>query len=197
GGRWGKELFGAHPRGLRMAGASGRDLPMALDEKTQSWSLEMPLAEVGYFRAKAYLLDPRGWQHWPEGPDAGISVHPDRYRTANILYCAFTRMFGPTRTAISTRDENLLSAIKPLDDGGYAVIPPSGKLRDLTRVLPHVIETLRCRILHLLPVNPTPVTYARFGRFGSPYAALDLNAIDPALVEFDKRSTGVDQFREL
>ena len=44
--------------------------------------------------------------------------------------------------------------------------------------------------------NPT-TTYARFGRFGSPYASLDLTAIDPALVEFDKRTTGVDQFCEL
>jgi glycosidase len=35
------------------------------------------------------------------------------------------------------------------------------------------------------------------GRYGSPYAATDLNAIDPALVVFDQRTTGVDQFREL
>ncbi|MCZ7640617.1 MAG: hypothetical protein M5U12_33890 [Verrucomicrobia bacterium] len=74
---------------------------------------------------------------------------------------------------------------------------PSGKLRDLARELPHIFDTLGCRILHLLPVNPTPTTYARFGRFGSPYAGQDLLAIDPALVEFDKRTTGVDQFREL
>ncbi|HEX7577709.1 MAG TPA: glycogen debranching enzyme N-terminal domain-containing protein, partial [Verrucomicrobiae bacterium] len=46
-------------------------------------------------------------------------------------------------------------------------------------------------------MHPTPTTYARFGRFGSPYAALDLTAVDPALVEFDKRTTGVDQFCEL
>ena len=44
--------------------------------------------------------------------------------------------------------------------------------------------------------TPTPTTYARFGRFGSPYAALDLTMIDPALVEFDRRTTGIDQFRE-
>src|SRR5262249_46148284 len=84
-----------------------------------------------------------------------------------------------------------------LDNAGYTVIPPSGKLRDLGKALPHIFETLGCRILHLLPVNPTPTTYARFGRYGSPYAALDLTAIDPALVVFDKRTTGIDQFREL
>jgi starch synthase (maltosyl-transferring) len=77
------------------------------------------------------------------------------------------------------------------------VLPPSGKLRDVRRALPHVMDTLGCRILHLLPVNPTPTTYARFGRMGSPYAGLDLTAIDPALIEFDRRTTGVEQFREL
>ncbi|MGA2854354.1 MAG: amylo-alpha-1,6-glucosidase, partial [Verrucomicrobiota bacterium] len=87
--------------------------------------------------------------------------------------------------------------IKALDGKNFAVIPPSGKLRDLTRQLPHIVQTLGCRILLLLPVHPTPTTYARFGRFGSPYAALDLTAVDPALVEFDKRTTGADQFCEL
>ncbi|MEO6035212.1 MAG: glycogen debranching enzyme N-terminal domain-containing protein, partial [Verrucomicrobiota bacterium] len=38
---------------------------------------------------------------------------------------------------------------------------------------------------------------ARFGRFGSPYACEDLTAVDPALVEFDQRTTGVEQFCEL
>ena len=63
--------------------------------------------------------------------------------------------------------------------------------------VPHLVDTLGCRILHLLPINPTPTTYARFGRFGSPYAALDFTAIDPALVVFDKTTTAIDQFREL
>jgi len=84
-----------------------------------------------------------------------------------------------------------------LDKQHYTVIPPSGKLRDLVKEFPHIFETLGCRILHLLPVNPTPTTYARFGRYGSPYAAEDLTMIDPALVEFDRRSTGVEQFQEL
>ena len=117
----------------------------------------------------------------------GISVHPDQYRTANVIYCAFTRLFG--RNGRPKQDVPVLE--------GYASIPPSGKLRDLLKELPFIIDRLGCRILHLLPINPTPTTYARFGRFGSPYAALDLAAIDPALVVFDKRTTGIDQFREL
>lgn len=190
-----KEIIQAHTRGLPLAGASWRDVPMI--ETAAGWSLELPLAEVGYFKAKAYLLDPGGWQHWPEGPDVGISVHPDRYRTGNTVYCAFTRMFGASRPARSAQDQKQERWLTSLDKAGYTIMPPSGKLRDLTRQLPHVFETLGCRVLHLLPINPTPTTFARLGRYGSPYAALDLRAVDPALVEFDRRTTGLDQFREL
>ncbi len=83
-------------------------------------------------------------------------------------------MFGPSKTARQTVDENAEKELNKLDDRGYVVIPPSGKLRDLTRELPHIIDTLGCRILQLLPVRPTPTTFARFGRFGSPYACQDL-----------------------
>jgi len=75
-----------------------------------------------------------------------------------------------------------------LKRSAYATLPPSGKFRDLTSQLPFIVNKLGCRIIHLLPVHPVPTTYARFGRFGSPYAALDLTAVDPALVEFDKRT---------
>lgn len=190
-----REILQAHTSGLPLGGAAWRDLPMY--EDAQGWSLDLPVAEPGYFKAKAYLVDERGWQHWTEGPDFGITVHPDRYRAANIIYCAFVRMFGDTKTALTTIDEKRDEILKELDDQGYAAIPPSGKLRDLIQQLPHIIETLGCRIIHLLPIHPTPTTYARFGRFGSPYAALDLTAIDPALVVFDKRTTGIDQFQEL
>jgi starch synthase (maltosyl-transferring) len=166
-------------------------------KNADGWQIELPLAEVGYFKAKAYLLDEKNWQHWPDGADVGISVHPNFARTANTIYCAFTRLFGATKNLSSTADEKLEAQFKSLEALGYATLPPSGKLRDLAKQLPHIVQTLGCRILHLLPIHPTPTTYARFGRFGSPYAALDMTAIDPALVEFDKRATGVDQFCEL
>jgi predicted glycogen debranching enzyme len=190
-----REIIAAHVGGAVHAGASWRDVPM---QKTgDGWQIELPLAETGFFKAKAYWLDEKNWQHWPEGPDVGISVHPDFARTANIIYCAFTRLFGATKSLLSTRDERLEAQIKSLDGKNFTIIPPSGKLRDLARQLPHIVHTLGCRIVHLLPVQPTPTTYARFGRFGSPYASLDLTAIDPALVEFDRRTSGVDQFCEL
>src|SRR5262245_39775047 len=190
-----REILQAQAGRLQLAQASWRDVPMKC--RNGLWSLSFSLTEPGFFKAKAYAIDARGRQYWPEGPDFGVSVHPDAYRTANTIYCAFPRMFGETRKATTTVDEKLEHVLDSLDEDGYTVIPPSGKLRDLLGHLPHIIDTLGCRILHLLPITPTPTTYARFGRFGSPYAVQDLLAIDPALVVFDRRTTGVDQFREL
>ena len=177
------------------AGAAWRDIPMRREGR--GWVIDLPVTEVGYFRAKPYLRDAHHRQVWPDGDDLGISVHPDAYRTANTIYCAFPRMFGGSKTQAATRNAVVDEQMAVLDRHGYTVIPPSGTLRDLTRELPHITGRLGCTILHLLPVSPTPTTYARFGRFGSPYAQQDLTAIDPALVEFDKRTTAVDQFREL
>src|SRR3989454_4450411 len=143
---------------IAMSGASWRDIRMR--REGNEWSLELTLTEVGYFKAKAYAVDPKGWPVWPEGPDIGISIHPDAYRTANTIYCAFTRLFGERKTARTTTDKQLDAQFKQLDKQGYTAIPPSSKLRDLTHELPHIIDTLGCRILHPLPINPTPATYA-------------------------------------
>jgi starch synthase (maltosyl-transferring) len=190
-----REIISAHAGGAAAAGASWRDLPM--QKTSDGWQIELPLTEIGYFKSKAYLLDEKNWQHWPDGEDVGISIHPNFARTANTIYCAFTRLFGATKNLTSTADEKLEGQLKSLEAQGYATLPPSGKFRDLSRQLSHIVNKLGCRILHLLPIHPTPTTYARFGRFGSPYAALDLTAVDPALVEFDQRTTGIDQFCEL
>jgi predicted glycogen debranching enzyme len=190
-----QEILFARAGRAVVANSSWRDVPM--QKTTDGWRIELPLAETGFFKAKPYLLDEKNWQHWPDGSDAGICVHPEFVRTANTIYCAFTRLFGATRNLPTTDDEKLERQLKSLEALGFATLPPSGKFRDLTRQLPHIVNRLGCRILHLLPVHPTPTTYARFGRFGSPYAALDLTAVDPALIEFDKRTTGIDQFCEL
>lgn len=190
-----EEVRRAHFHKLTPAGAAWRDLEMKWVDG--GWSVTLPLAETGFFRAKAYVLDERGWQHWPDGPDFGVNVQPDWCRTANLIYCAFPRMFGPNKTKAQTIDERREAELKQLDAQGYTVIPPSGTLRDLIHELPHIFDALGCRILHLLPVSPTPTTLAKFGRFGSPYAVQDLTAIDPALIEFDQRTTGVQQFVEL
>jgi hypothetical protein len=174
------------------AGSSWRDIPLI--EQEGGWGLDLVLTEPGSFCAKGYCVDPEGFQHWPEGDNLSLSIHPDRLRTANTIYCAFPRMFG---NAAQNQKPELAETIQTLDAAGYSVIPPSGRLRDLTACVPHILERLGCRILHLLPVGPVPTTLARMGRFGSPYAQLDLTAIDPALVDFDQRTTGIEQFEEL
>jgi len=189
------EIISAHAGEAAFAGESWRDLPM--QRTADGWEIELPLVETGFFKSKAYLLDEKNWQHWPDGADVGISVHPNFTRTANTIYCAFTRLFGASKMLAATADEKLETQLKSLEAQGYATLPPSGTFRDLTRQLPFIVNQLGCRIIHLLPVSPTPTVYARFGRYGSPYAALDLTAVDPSLVVFDKRTTGIDQFCEL
>ena len=135
-----REILHAHSGQLKLANASWRDVPMLAGEK--GWTLSFSLTEAGFFRAKAYAIDPQGRQHWPDGPDFGVSVHPDAYRTANTIYCAFPRMFGPSRTKVSTVDEQLEHVLGALDKDGFTVIPPSGTLRDLIEYLPHIVDTL-------------------------------------------------------
>ena len=98
-----REILQAHTRALTPAGSSWRDLPMHWDET--GWSLELPLTEVGYFKAKAYAVDARGWQHWPEGPDVGISVHPDQYRTGKH---PVLRVYSTVRTGPRGCDQRLM-----------------------------------------------------------------------------------------
>ncbi|HXJ62093.1 MAG TPA: hypothetical protein VNU68_36100, partial [Verrucomicrobiae bacterium] len=95
-----REILQAHApgNGRRLALASWRDVPMQC--RNGIGSLSFSLTEPGFFKAKAYAIDPRGRQYWPDGPDFGVSVHPDAYRTANTIYCAFTRMFGETRALV-------------------------------------------------------------------------------------------------
>src|SRR5438270_4256251 len=54
-------------------GASWRDVPMRKNDA--GWELELTVSEVGYFQAKAFFIDGKGRQHWPSGPNVGITVH--------------------------------------------------------------------------------------------------------------------------
>src|SRR5258708_23179613 len=67
---------GRHP----MSVAFWRDIPL-VKGADGTYAIELPLTEVGYFHAKAYMVDGNGFQVWPDGSDLGISVHPDAYRT--------------------------------------------------------------------------------------------------------------------
>jgi hypothetical protein len=176
-----EEIIRAHTDQVPPFGASWHDVPLRWDGA--DWSREILLVEPGFHSAKAYLLGPDGRQHWPPGPDVGISIHPDWCRSANTVYCAFARLFGETRSRARLLPEPFEPHLRDLEREGFATLPRSGTFRDLVRQLPHIVRDLGCRILHLLPIHPPPRVFGRFGRMGSPYAALDLTAVDPALVE--------------
>ncbi|MCF8067048.1 MAG: glycogen debranching enzyme N-terminal domain-containing protein [Desulfobacterales bacterium] len=173
------------------------DIPMVRKEDLL-YTITLPLCETGHFEAKClFLKEGEDDPVWPEGPNAVINVEPADTCCANTIYNAFVRQFGPNKAGQGILDAEKENWVKVLDENGYSVIPPSGKFRDLINELDFIIYELGCRIIHLLPVHPTPTTYGRMGRFGSPYAALSFRSVDPALAEFDSSATPVEQFCEL
>ncbi len=173
------------------------DIPM-IKKGDKSYTVTLPLCETGHFEAKCFFLpDKETTPAWPEGGNTVINIEPADTCCANIIYNAFVRQFGPNKRGGNTRNHDQTACIEKLDKAGYAVIPKSGTFRDFISELDFITGTLGCRIIHLLPIHPTPTTYARMGRFGSPYAALSFTAIDPALAEFDPTATPLEQFIEL
>ena len=173
------------------------DIPMKpINDRV--FQITVPLCEIGHYEGKCYFIrEDTTKPIWPEGLNTAINIEPADTCCANILYNAFVRQFGPNKNWDARHDAALHGRIQELDQAGYAVIPPSGTFRDLIRELDFIIGKLGCRYLQLLPIHPTPTTYARMGRFGSPYASLSFTQVDPALAEFDPRATPVEQFLEL
>ena len=161
------------------------------------YSIRLPLPEVGCFEAKAFLINDGSHDPvWPPGGNTIVKVEPAEYCCRNTIYCAFVRQFGPGKFSRPIAVEEERSA-QMLETAGYNVIPLSGTFRDLIRELDLIMGKLRFRIIQLLPIHPVPSTYARMGRFGSPYAVLNFRKVDPALAEFDRKTTPLDQFKEL
>ncbi len=173
------------------------DIPMKrLDPQT--FKVTLPLCESGHFEAKCFFLQENEKSPiWPPGPNTVINVDSADACCANIIYNAFVRQFGPNLAGSETLTTAGREIIGELDETGYTVIPPSGTFRDLIEKLDFILGDLGCRILMLLPIHPTPTTYGRMGRFGSPYAALSFTAVDPALAQFDPHATPLEQFIEL
>jgi len=177
------------------------DLPMVkIDDCT--YKITMALTQVAHFEAKCCFFPDNSLEPlWGDGDNTHINVEPSDYCSSNTIYCAFVRQFGLNKEKAHAAHKPLTkvkdSDIEVLDDAGYAVIPPSGTFRDLIKEVDFIVDDLKCRILHLLPINPTPTVYGRMGRHGSPYASLDFTAIDPSLCEFDRSATPLDQFMEL
>lgn len=169
-----------------------------LEKKNNTvYEIFLPIYETGFFQAKCFFMpDGEDKPVWPKGDNTVLNVLPAGTCCANIIYNAFVRQFGPFKKS-SDLPEETHDKIGSLDELGYTVIPSSGKFRDLIKELPFIFNELGCRVLHLLPVHPTPTTYARMGRFGSPYAALNFTEVDPALADFDPAATPLEQFIEL
>jgi predicted glycogen debranching enzyme len=173
------------------------DIPMAPADD-HNFTATLPLNEVGHFEAKCFFLEKGDVKpRWPQGANVSVNVEPADTCCANIIYNCFVRQFGPNKKGDAPPSTSQAETIADLDKAGYAVIPPSGKFRDLIKELDFIIGHLGCRILMLLPIHPTPTTYGRMGRFGSPYAALSFTAVDPALAVFDPHATPLEQFIEL
>lgn len=174
--------------------ADWHDLPMK-QAGPNRYTISVPVFEPGRFEAKALFLPKDSIQpDWPAGENVVIKVEPAAYCCSNTIYTAFVRQFGPNK---SKRKADYEPEMNRLESEGYSVIPKSGTFRDLARELDFITGTLGFRIIQLLPIFPTPTVYARMGRFGSPFAALDLMDVDPALADFDRRTTPLDQFQEL
>jgi len=158
----------------------------------------LALCEVGHFEAKCFFLKQgESSPLWPPGANTALNVEPAESCCANIVYNAFVRQFGPNKTGAVPLPPPGEECLQVLDSARYTVIPPSGTFRDLIGDLDFIVGDLGCRILMLLPIHPTPTTYGRMGRFGSPYAALSFRGVDPALAVFDPKATPMEQFIEL
>ncbi|MBF0100480.1 MAG: glycogen debranching enzyme N-terminal domain-containing protein [Desulfobacterales bacterium] len=177
------------------------DIPMkpeTVNSETNCFKVTLPLHEVGHFEAKCFFLpEHETFPVWTPGDNVAINVHPVQSCGANSIYNAFVRQFGPNKDGQGPYNEVMETWIQSLDRSGYAVIPPSGTFRALIKELDFIIGKLGCRFIQLLPIHPVPTTFARMGRFGSPYAALNFTAVDPALAEFDPYATPLEQFSEL
>lgn len=192
-----EEIVRSIHENLPPLGRSWFDFPM-LRRDADTFEITLPLCQVGHFEAKCfYLGDGQSDPIWPQGENTQINVAPADTCCANLVYNAFVRQFGPNKAGLADESDAQRVNIDALDHRGYTVIPPSGTFRDLIGELDFIMGRLGCRIIQLLPIHPTPTTYGRMGRFGSPYAALSFTGVDPALAQFDLHATPLEQFEEL
>ncbi|MEI7899935.1 MAG: amylo-alpha-1,6-glucosidase [bacterium] len=191
-----QEIIACTESGEPVLARDWHDVPMR-ETLPGVFSVHLPLTQVGLFAGKACFFAHRSnVPEWPEGDNLRMKVEPAHTACANTLYSAFVRQFGHALQH-NPRTDAIRDKERELDQLGYTVIPPSGTFRNLIGRLDHIMGALGFRIVQLLPVHPAPATYARMGRYGSAFAALDFLSVDPALAEFDTRATPLDQFREL
>ena len=191
-----QQIIGSVDEHIPELGRDWFDIPIP-KKTSQHYEITLPLLDVGHFEAKAFFFR-EGRQNpiWTPGSNLSINVEPADTCCGNIIYNAFIRQFGFNKSG-GAYEKNQAQAAGLLDAAGYHVIPPSGTFRDLIRELDFIVDHLGCRFIQLLPIHPTPTTYGRMGRYGSPYASLSFTAVDPSLAEFDAKATPLEQFIEL
>ena len=189
-----QELIAAQEQGVELQDLDWSDLEIPCTGGRRR--ITLPLTEVGVFEGKCcFVPDDGSPVLWAEGDNFHFKVVSGSSVAGNIYYAAFVRLFGRNlRRAFSEKEP---AGTAELEKRAYTVIPPTGTFRQLTRQLDHIFGTLKCGILQLLPIHPVPTVYGRMGRFGSPFAALDYFAVDPALGEFDTSASPMEQFDEL
>ena len=65
--------------------------------------------------------DAAGFQHWPCGGNLSITVQPHHIRFGNTIYCAFTRLFGATKTTACAAIPDLPDAAVQLEKAGWNI----------------------------------------------------------------------------
>lgn len=192
-----REIIDQTEQGVTPLARAWHDVPMR-ETAPGTFTCRLPLDEVGVFSGKCCFFPADAESPvWPDGPNVHIKVEPAQTRRANAIYTVFPRQFGGAKYVNPVAEPGVAGAQTFLDAKGYTVIPPSGTLRDVKRSLGHILDDMKFRIVQLLPIFPTPTVFARMGRYGSPFAATDFLSVDPALAEFDRAATPLDQFREL
>ncbi|MGN0867617.1 MAG: amylo-alpha-1,6-glucosidase [Oligosphaeraceae bacterium] len=177
-------------------GRDWRDLPMR-QTGAAHYEVRLPLTEVGVFSFMCLFQEENsGDTFWPRGENAQVKVISELYAAGNSIYNAFVRQFGENISGGATQGDSEQAATF-LDSRNFTVIPPSGTFRNLQSRLDFIIGEMGFRILQFLPVHPTPTTFARMGRYGSPFAPLDFFDVDASMAEFDQRTTPLEQFLQL
>ncbi|NMA41439.1 MAG: glycogen debranching protein, partial [Lentisphaerae bacterium] len=190
------EIIANVEHGRAILGRDWHDLPMRrIDER--SFEIILPLCQVGQFEFKTFFVPADGGELvWPKGENVRVKIEPAATVSGNTIYNAFVRQFGPNRSGQAWTKAHR-DAETFLNQAGYTVIPPSGTFADLRRELPVIMDQLGFRIIQLLPIHPTPVTFGRMGRYGSPFAPLDFFTVDSSLAVFDRHTTPLEQFGQL
>lgn len=176
-------------------GSDWRDFEMARNKESGDFQITLPLIEIGVFEAKCcFIPADNSPVIWPEGSNFHLKVSSNINFSGNGIYSCFVRQWGKWMHLPHSPE---MPDFKVLDQENFVVVPPSGTFRNVISKLDHIFDTLNCRILQLLPIHPTPMAYGRMGRYGSPFAATDYFAVDPALADFDPAATPMQQFIEL